>query len=97
MWVSWIIITGKGSRLGIDMNEWVLADELTEVVTYCCVDRNNKEATVAGKLMLVKFYHERWGGLELPWKHFRINQVGEIFKRAPVEAENHAQVNRPPT
>ena len=33
------------------MDEWVLADELTAFVAYCCTDKKHGEATVTGKLM----------------------------------------------
>ena len=62
MWVSWRIMRGKGNWLGNEMDEWGLADELTEFVVYCCAERKNKEATVAGKLMVVNFCHDQWGG-----------------------------------
>ena len=66
----------NGNWLGNEMDEWGLADELTEIVAYCCAERKNKEATVAGNLMAaVHFYHEQWGGLSRPRKQFRIEDV----------------------
>ena len=47
--------------------------------------------------MTVNFYHEQRGGLSLPWKQFRINEVEKGFKRAPEKSENLARVRRPLT
>ena len=60
MWVSWRTMRGKGNWLGKELDEWELVEELTEFMAYCCAGRKNKEATVAGKLMAVNFYHEQW-------------------------------------
>ena len=38
-----------------------LVEELAEFMAYCCAERNNKDATVEGKLMAVNVYHEQWG------------------------------------
>ena len=88
----------NGNWLGNEMDEWGLADELAEIVAYCCAERKNKEAIVVGKLMVVNFYYEQWGRrLSLPRKQFRIEDVEKRFKRALVEGENHARVRRPLT
>ena len=79
------------------MDEWELVDELTEFMAYCCAERKNKEATAAGKLMAVKFYHGLWVGLSLPLQHLRINSVRKGIKRAHVEALNQMRVRRPLT
>ena len=49
---------GMGIWLGEEMNEWELVEELTEFMAYCCAERKNKEATVAGKLDSLNYYHE---------------------------------------
>ena len=72
--------------LGKDMGEWELA--------YCSEGRKNKEATVAGKLMVVNFYHEQWEGLSLPLQHFRIKAVEKEIKRAHAGARNLARVKK---
>ena len=41
------------------MKEWELEDELKELMAYCCAERRNKEATVAGKLIASNFNHEQ--------------------------------------
>ena len=62
MWVSWRVLRGKGNRIGRDMSEGGLVEELAEFMAYCCAERKNKEATVAGKLVAANFYHEQWVG-----------------------------------
>ena len=49
--------------MGGDMNEWELVEELADFMAYCCAERNNKEATVAEKLVAVNVYHEKVGGV----------------------------------
>ena len=66
-------------------------------MAYCCAERTNKEAAVAGKLMAVNFHHEQWRGLSLPLQHFRIKAVEKGIKRAHVEAENQTRESRPLT
>ena len=39
MWVSWRIKRRNGNWLENEMNEWELADELAEIVAYCCAGR----------------------------------------------------------
>ena len=79
------------------MNEWELVEELTEFMAYCCAERKNEEATVAGKLITVNFYHEQWVGLSSPLQHVRIKAVKNGIKRAQVEARNQTRVSRPLT
>ena len=44
------------------MNEWEQVEELAEFMAYCCAERKNKEATVAGKLVAVTFTtSSEWG------------------------------------
>ena len=72
------------------MSEGELVEKLAEFMAYCCAERKNKEATVAGKLVAVSFYHEQWVGLSLPLQHFRIKAVWKGIKKAHVKAGNHA-------
>ena len=44
---------------GREMNEWEMAEELTDFMAYCCAERKNKESTVAGKLVAANLYHEQ--------------------------------------
>ena len=44
-------------------------------MAYCCSETKNKEGTVAGKLMTVYVFHERWAGLSLPLQQFRNQAV----------------------
>ena len=39
---------GKGNRLKKKMDEWGLVNELMEFRAYCCAERRDTEATVAG-------------------------------------------------
>ena len=78
-----------------DMSEMELVKELSEFTAYCCAERKNKEATVAGKMVAVNVNHEQWVRLSLPLQHFRIHAVRKGIKRAHVEAENQARVRRP--
>lgn len=47
-----------------------------------------KRPTVAGKLIAVNVYHERWVGRSPPQQHFRIKAVREWIMRTRVEARN---------
>ena len=89
------MMRGKDNCLGKELGEWELVEELTEFIAYCCAEGRNKEATVAGKLMAVNFYHEQWGGLTLPLQHFRIQAVKKRIRRAHAEAGNQARVKGP--
>ena len=80
-----------------ELGEWELVEELTGFMAYCCAERKNMEATVAGKLMAVNLYHEQWRGLSLPLQHFRIQAVKKGVRRAYAEAGNQARVRRPLT
>ena len=73
-----------------------VVDELAEYVAYCCAVRGNRESTVAGKLVAVKFFHEQWMGKMLPLNDFRIkavkkrNQKGSRGRRHPATDEEAA-------
>ena len=88
---------GKGNWLGKQLGKWELVEELTEFMAYCGEEMKNKEATVAGKLMSVNFYHEQFGGLSLPRQHFRSQAVNKGIRWAYTEAGNRARVRRPLT
>ena len=75
--------------------ELKVVDELAEYMTFCCAVRGNRESTVAGKLVAVKFFHEQWMGKSLPLNHFRIKAVREGIKRAHVEEGTQQRVRRP--
>ena len=83
--------------MGNEMDEWELVDELAECMAYCCAERENKEASVAWKSMVVKFYHEQWGRLPLPLQQFRVKAVKKGIKMAHAEVGNQARVRRPLT
>ena len=72
------------------MSEGELVEKLAEFMAYCCAERKNKEATVAGKLVAANFYHEQWVGSSLLLQHFRIKAVRKGIKRAHVEAGKQA-------
>ena len=78
-------------------DERVGTDELTEFMSYYCAEWNNKDATVAGKLIPVNFYHEQRVGVSLPVQQSRIKAVKKGIKRAHVEAGNQTRVRRPLT
>ena len=60
--MSWRVMRRKGIWLGGEMNEWEQVEELAEFMAYCCAERKNKEATVAGKLVAVTFTtSSEWG------------------------------------
>ena len=77
------------------MCEGELVEELAEVMTYCCAERKNKEASGAGNMVTVNVYHERWVEMPLPLQHFRIKVVRKGIKRAHADAGNQARVRRP--
>ena len=56
-----------------------------------------KEATVAGKLVALNFYNERWVGLSLPTSHVRVRAVRQGIKRAHVESGSGQRLRRPLT
>ena len=85
------MMRGKGNWLGKEQGEWELVEELTEFMAYCCAERKNKEATVAGKLLAVNVYHEQWGVLSLPLQPVRIQAVKKGNRRAHAEAGNQAR------
>ena len=87
----------NGNRLGEDLREWELVEELTECMAYSCAERKNKEAIVAGKLMAVYSYHEQWGKLYLPLQNFRIHAVKKGIRTAHSEEGNQTRVTRPLT
>ena len=39
MWVSGRIMTRNENWFGNEMDEWELADELAEIMAYCCTGR----------------------------------------------------------
>ena len=88
---------GEGNWSGKELGEWELVEELTEFMAYCCPERKNKEATVAGKLMVVTFYHEQWGGAVSAAAALQIQAVKKGIRRAHAKAGNQARVRRPLT
>ena len=74
------------------MNEWELVEELAQFMAYCCAERKNKEATVAGKLVAVNVYDEHWVRLSLPLQHVGIKAARKGVKRAHVEAGNQTRM-----
>ena len=65
---------GKGCWLQKGMGEAELA---AEFMGYCCARKWNKESTIAGKLVAVQFYHERFVGLSLPLGNPLIRSVNK--------------------
>ena len=59
-----------------------MIEELVQYMAFCCALKRNIEATVAGKLVAVNFYHEQWAGLQLPISHGRVKAVRQGVKRA---------------
>ena len=57
--VSWRIMKRNGNRLGIEMDEWGLENDVTEMVAYFCAERKNTEATVSRKVTATIVYHEQ--------------------------------------
>ena len=56
-------------------------------MAYGCAGRKNREGGVAGTLRVINVYDEHWGGLSLPRKQFRIEDLEKRFKRALAERE----------
>ena len=67
------------------MGETELVAELAEFMGYCCAEKENKETTIAGKLVAINFYHEQSVGLSLPLGTPLIKSVEQGIRRADVE------------
>ena len=63
-------------------------------MAFCCAVKPNKEATVAGKLVAVNFYHQQWVGLSLPINYVRVRAVRQGIKRAHVESGSQQRLRR---
>ena len=70
-------------------------DEPAKYMAYCCAVRGNRESTVAGKMVAVKFFHEQWMGKSLSLNHFLMKAVREAIKRAHVEEGTQQRMRRP--
>ena len=92
MWVSCRKYAGKGIWLEEEMGKAGMATEQVQHMAFCCAVKKNKEATVAGKLVAVNFYHEQWVGLPLPISHARVKAVRQGIKRAHVESGSQQRV-----
>ena len=97
MWVSWRMYAGKGIWLEEEMGKVGMVKEVAQYMAFCCAVENNKEATVAGKLVAVNFYHEQWLELPLSISHVSVKAVRQGIKRAHVESGSQQGVRRPLT
>ena len=70
-------------------------DELAEYIAYCCAAQGNWETTIAGKLVVVNFFHEQWMGRSLPLDRFQIKAMKKRIKRARVEGGTQQRARRP--
>ena len=95
--MTWRTYAGKGIWLDAERGEAGMVEELLRYMAFCCAVKRNKEATVAGKLVAVNFYHEQWVGLSLPISHVRVKAVRQGIKRAHVESGSQQRVRRPLT
>ena len=95
--MSWRTYAEKGVWLDPETVEAEMVEELVQYMAFCFAVKRNKEATVAGKLVEVKFYREQWGGLSLPINHVRVRAVRQGIKRAHVESGSQQRLRRPLT
>ena len=75
LWVNWRLFVRKGCWLQKAMGEMELVAEVAESMGYCCAEKGNKETTIAGKLVVINFYHEQFMGLSLPFGNPLIKSV----------------------
>lgn len=47
-------------------------------MTYCCAVQRNRESTVAGKPVAVRFFLQQWIGWSLPLNHLRDNEAAVV-------------------
>ena len=66
--MKWRERRGRSCWLEATASELEVVDELAEYMAYCCAVRGNRESKVAGKLVVVNFFHEQWMGKSLPLK-----------------------------
>ena len=84
MCVSWRSFKGKECWLRKDMAEMELVGELVEFMGCCCAGKENKESTIVGKLVAIKFYHEQFLGLSAPMSNPLIRSLKQGIKKAHV-------------
>ena len=73
--MNWRSFVAKKCWLQKGMGEMELVAELAEFMGYCCPDKGNKKATIAGKSVAISVYHELFVGLSLPLRNPLIKSV----------------------
>lgn len=59
-------------------------DELVEYMVYSSAAWGNQETMIAGKLVAINFFNEKWLGRSLPLHHFQAKASRERIKREHV-------------
>ena len=80
--------------LDLSQGEQAVAEEIAQFMAFCYFARQNKMATVAGKLVAVQYFHRRVG-VELPLKHFFVRQVRTGLARESTLHGRPSRVRRP--
>lgn len=65
MWGAWREQVEKSISIDRNPGEGAVVEELAAFMVYCAHDLGNKESTIAGKLVAVKFYHQQFMGVQL--------------------------------
>ena len=94
---------GPGATICTRKNPWLRKTDgtdaavvaLTEFMALRCFTFKNQSTTVRGYLSAVKYYHNMFGGRELPMDHHMVVAVGKGIDRAHGRSDVRPKVRKP--
>ena len=99
-WRAWCYARaaqGKSPCLLKTDGEEAVVVALTELIVLRCFTFKNQSTTIRGYLSAMKYYHEMFGGWELPTDHHMVVAVGRGIDRAHGRSGLRPKVRKPLT